>query len=97
MENKNITRISSIKQTTGQTKLDIKIVIAPFFESRVKARIKVITHLFLNLKGSNKAQMSYTPNIQQLNKGQHNSLAQGDFGQIKWIVFFIIIGSIFML
>ena len=96
MENKNITRISSIKQTTGQTKLDIKIVIAPFFESRVKARIKVITHLFLNLKGSKKAQMSYAPNI-QLNKGQHNSLAQGDFGQIKWIVFFIIIGSIFML
>jgi hypothetical protein len=26
-------------------------VIAPLFESRVKARIKVITHLFLNLKG----------------------------------------------
>ena len=55
MENKKITRISSIKQTAGQTKLDIKIVIAPLFESRVKARIKVITHLFLNLKGSNKA------------------------------------------
>jgi len=63
-------------------------VIAPFFESRVKARIKVITHLFLNLKGSNKTQMRYAPNIQQLNKDQHNSLAQGDFGQIKWIFFY---------
>jgi len=58
-------------------------VIAPLFESRVKARIIVITHLFLNLKGSNKAQISYAPNIQQLNKCQHNSLAQADFGQIK--------------
>jgi len=63
-------------------------VIAPLFESRVKARIRVITHLFLNLKESNKTQMCYAPNIQQLNKGQHNSLAQGDFGQIKWIFFY---------
>jgi len=28
--------------------LDIKVIITPFFESRIKARIKFITHLFLN-------------------------------------------------
>jgi len=80
---KKITRISSIKQTAGQTNLDKKIVITPLFESRVTTRIIVITHLFLSLKGSNKAQISYAPNIRQLNKCQHNSLAQADFGQIK--------------